>query len=424
MARERPVDIGDLLSHAAWLRRLANHLVKGTGEGAGDLVQETWVAALRAPPSGERSTRPWLAEVLRNAFRRRRRDGVRLARREAGCAAQDLDSPSPEHLLERAEAQRQLGQLVLELEEPYRTTVLLRYFEDLAPVEIARLMNEPAGTVRWRLSEAHRKLRAAIAREGRSERGGALGALIPLLPDRGSLWSGLSMKGVAMAAVVTAKTKAGVAALAVVLLALGLGVRSQLNDRAPAAATSPVAPGKGTPQPTPGQAGVTPAARTASTRAQALPRLQTAGASAATSIIYGPSRDITFDELPPRFQAVVSEIALRRPITEVKERRDILPGGRIRTRVKFDVDGVRHEVMLDEQGKLVASEVDFKIGELPTVVVEGIKAAFPEATIVKADRQWRDDRPVYFDVNLTTLDGRPFELHVSEEGRITKTSWK
>jgi hypothetical protein len=365
-----------------------------------------------------------LAEGLRNVFRRRRRDGVRQARREADSFSQDMDSPSPEQLLERAEAERQLGQLVFGLEEPYRTTVLLRYFEDLAPVEIARLMNEPAGTVRWRLSEAHRKLRAAMAREGGPGIGRALGALIPLLPDRVPAPLGWSMKGVAMAAVVTTKTKVGVAAIGAVVLALGLGVQSRLSDRAPAEATSRVAPpGEGTPRPMPGREGITPAARSGSVRPQGLPRLQSVGSSGPTSTIYGASRDITFDELPPQFRAVVSEIALGRPISEVEERRDILPGGRIRTRVKFDVDGVRHEVMLDEQGKLVASEVDFKIGELPTVVVEGIKSAFPGAVIVKADRQWRNDQPVYFDVNLT-LDGHPLEVHVSEEGRITKTKWK
>jgi RNA polymerase sigma-70 factor (ECF subfamily) len=420
---ERSVEISELLSHADWLERLAHHLVKGTGEGASDLVQETWVATLRSPPSGERSPRPWLAEVVRNVLRRRHRDRARLARREADFSSQNVDSPSPEHLLERAQAQRQLGQLVLGLEEPYRTTVLLRYFEDLAPIEIARLMNEPAGTVRWRLCEAHRKLRAAIAREGRPEIGGALGALNPLLPERAPASLGWSMKGVAMAVAVTAKTKMAVAAIAAAVLALGLGVRSRLHDPAPAAARSVVTPGESTPQPKPGRENVTPAAQTSSVRALPLPRLQSAGSAEPTSTIYGKSVDINFDELPRQFQAVVSKIALGRPITEVEERRDILKGGRIRTRVKFDVDGVRHEVMVDEQGNLLASEVDFKIDELPAVVVEGIKTAFPESVIVKADRQWRNDEPVYFDVNLT-LHGRPFELHLSEEGRITKTKWK
>lgn len=63
-----PVDTSELLAHATWLRRLARSLVR---EGADDLVQDTWVAALRRPPDGERSVRPWLRTVLINVARLR-----------------------------------------------------------------------------------------------------------------------------------------------------------------------------------------------------------------------------------------------------------------------------------------------------------------------------------------------------------------
>ena len=48
-----------------------------------------------------------------------------------------------------------------ELDEPYRTTLLLRYGEMLSSVEIARRQQVPAGTVRWRLKSAVDRLRAA-----------------------------------------------------------------------------------------------------------------------------------------------------------------------------------------------------------------------------------------------------------------------
>lgn len=80
---ERTAELHELLAHAAWLRRLANHLVKGTGESPDDLVQETWMAALRSPPSAERPAQPWLSKVLWNVFRKRRRYQGRLKRREA-----------------------------------------------------------------------------------------------------------------------------------------------------------------------------------------------------------------------------------------------------------------------------------------------------------------------------------------------------
>lgn len=57
----------ELLEHAAWIRRLARRLVQGEAR-ADDLVQETWLAALRAAPRGG-PLRPWLARVARNFAR-------------------------------------------------------------------------------------------------------------------------------------------------------------------------------------------------------------------------------------------------------------------------------------------------------------------------------------------------------------------
>ena len=56
---EHPVEISELLSHAAWLQRLANQLVRGTSEGACDLVQRSgWPLCARHPPGIDRRV-PW-----------------------------------------------------------------------------------------------------------------------------------------------------------------------------------------------------------------------------------------------------------------------------------------------------------------------------------------------------------------------------
>ena len=99
-----PVDPSELLAHATWLRRLARSLVH---EGADDLVQDTWVAALRRPPDGERSVRPWLRAVLTNVVRLRwRGDAHRTAREQVAAALGEGEAPSSEHLLERHELQQ------------------------------------------------------------------------------------------------------------------------------------------------------------------------------------------------------------------------------------------------------------------------------------------------------------------------------
>src|SRR4029079_16534793 len=53
MATDTQGDIERLLAHADWLRALATYLVRSPAE-ADDLVQETFVAALRSPPDPAR----------------------------------------------------------------------------------------------------------------------------------------------------------------------------------------------------------------------------------------------------------------------------------------------------------------------------------------------------------------------------------
>jgi RNA polymerase sigma factor (sigma-70 family) len=148
----------DLLNELAWLRRLAGSLAR---DGAGDdLAQDALEVAVREQPEKRASLRPWLAEVLRRLQHTRARSFARRRDRESDLPA---DEPAtPESLLERAELLRVVGQLVGDLDEPERSTVLLRYYEGLSAAEIAARQNVPAGTVRWRLKQGLDRLRARL----------------------------------------------------------------------------------------------------------------------------------------------------------------------------------------------------------------------------------------------------------------------
>ena len=195
-----------LAAHAAWMRRLALALTGGEAE-ADDLVQEAYIAALRRPPDPARPPRPWLAGVLRNAWRMRVRGERRRRTREAASPGGDPPA-SPDALLDRAMTQRLLADCVVTLEEPFRRTLLLRYFEGLSAQRIAEVEGIAPATVRWRLAEALERLRAAMdQRTGERERW--MGALVfssPLL--RGA---------------VVMKTKTKLAIAVALLLAAGGG---------------------------------------------------------------------------------------------------------------------------------------------------------------------------------------------------------
>src|SRR5262245_15493884 len=142
----RPAD--DLLAQVGWIREVARGMVADASR-ADDLAQDACVVALETPPRDPRSIRSWLHSVLRNLRRQGGRGELRRRAREAAAArAERLEGA--DDLLERAEMQRRVVEAVLGLEEPYRSTILWRYFEDQAPREIARRLGVPATTVQSR----------------------------------------------------------------------------------------------------------------------------------------------------------------------------------------------------------------------------------------------------------------------------------
>ena len=176
---------GDILQHGEWVRRLALALVKNPDD-ADELAQETWEAALARPPREAGPLRPWLAGVARNLARMRARSSGRRVRREESAVLPE-PAQSPDELLERIEMQQQVVRRVLALDEPFRSTLLLRYYEGCSAADIARRQDVPAGTVRWRLKRGLDDLRRQLddAHQGDRKRWALLlaplpGAAIPL----------------------------------------------------------------------------------------------------------------------------------------------------------------------------------------------------------------------------------------------------
>lgn len=155
--------LSELLSHSEWLRVLARRLVADEA-AADDLVQETWLAVMKNPPLADRPARPWLAGVLRNLAKLRFRTEARLRKRQE-ISAKGEGLPSAAQLVEQVETERNLASVVLGLDEPYRTAVLLHYFQDLSLAEIAKKQGVPAATVRWRHARGLELLREILSRE-------------------------------------------------------------------------------------------------------------------------------------------------------------------------------------------------------------------------------------------------------------------
>ena len=217
----------ELLAHAGWLRGLALRLVRDN-DIADDLVQETWMATMRGAPERRESAKSWLAKIMVNRLRMRARSEGRRTAREQAKMLLDDEIPTQDVLVARAEMQRKLVDLVLRLDEPYRTTVLLHFCEGVSLANIARTQGVPPSTVRWRLKSALDRLRDGLDAEtgGRKQWG------VPLLAiPKGVLVAHKTSKLVAVA----------IALLLLILVSVGLLVRHRGGGDSPRGRSAGVA---------------------------------------------------------------------------------------------------------------------------------------------------------------------------------------
>lgn len=107
--------------------------------------------------------RTWFYRLVVNAAiqeTRRRRPGPREEAGGAGDVARSLDGHPPPALA--SEDAIDLRRAVAALDPIYRLPLVLRYYDDLSSREIGTILGVPAGTVRFRLSVARERLKAAI----------------------------------------------------------------------------------------------------------------------------------------------------------------------------------------------------------------------------------------------------------------------
>jgi RNA polymerase sigma factor (sigma-70 family) len=158
------------------LRALARELLRDPGE-AEDLAQETWLAALE---SGHVHSLPaWVTTVVRRLALDRRQASQRRERREAEAARAEA-LPAAVEILEREEARRRVVEALLALDEPLKTTLVLRFLEELPPRAVAARTGVPIETVRSRTRRGLEVLRERLDRSF-GQRASWCTALLPIL---------------------------------------------------------------------------------------------------------------------------------------------------------------------------------------------------------------------------------------------------
>jgi RNA polymerase sigma-70 factor (ECF subfamily) len=169
---------GVALVHLDLLYRAALRLTHNRAE-AEDLVQETWLRAIRHFDQFDPGSncRAWLLTILRNAFLNRlRREGREILESDVaadGSGATRLEEASvahssPEENFLQTVLHGDVDRALKTLPLPFRLVVTLADLEGLTYKEIAQVLDCPIGTVMSRLSRARQLMRkemVALARE-------------------------------------------------------------------------------------------------------------------------------------------------------------------------------------------------------------------------------------------------------------------
>lgn len=165
-----------LLESDDFVRRFAAKVMAHT-ESTRDLVQEAWLARLRAGDAPTTNTEGWFGTVIKRLTWKSRTAATRREARERLTARSEL-VPSAREIAEREELRRRMIDEIMKLDEIYRTVLLLRFYRDMSPKEIATTLSLPSETVRTRMKRGLAMLRERLgAVNGRKESLHLLGVL-------------------------------------------------------------------------------------------------------------------------------------------------------------------------------------------------------------------------------------------------------
>ena len=146
--------------------------VLGPGNDADDVAQDVFLRAFRRIGGfrGEATVKTWLLAIAwRQALSHRRSIASRL-RRFTAASDDALDPPSTGRLQDQAladiELRRAVARVVRALPAKYREALMLFATGDHTFDEMSQALGVPAGTLKWRVSEARKRVKQKLERLG------------------------------------------------------------------------------------------------------------------------------------------------------------------------------------------------------------------------------------------------------------------
>jgi len=146
---------------------LANSIL-GSPSEAQDAVHDAFVTAwqkwgtLRDPAKFE----AWFTRIVVNTCRNRLKQTARRASKDIARTETLATPDAAQGVSDRVQVEQALSRL----KPDDQILIALRYDQDLKLADIARLLGIPTGTVKWRLSTAHKRLRSVMEKPEGSQR--------------------------------------------------------------------------------------------------------------------------------------------------------------------------------------------------------------------------------------------------------------
>lgn len=156
----------------------------GSNADAEELAQETWVRVLRAVDRYEPRAKvlTWVLQIARNlcldhfkkmALRQHQSLQIETGDGEGGSTLGDLlpdhDAVAPIDPLLASESSERLQAAIARLSDKKRESLVLRIYHELPYDEISRIVEAPAGTVKYRVHEAIGELRTMLQKSANEE---------------------------------------------------------------------------------------------------------------------------------------------------------------------------------------------------------------------------------------------------------------
>jgi RNA polymerase sigma-70 factor (ECF subfamily) len=169
LRRRDPSAVTELYNtYADRIYSLVFHQVDRNHEVAQDIVQETFVAALKSATKfrGRSKVYTWLCSIANNKvsdfYRRQKRQAKYQTSKTLEPDQISIGALSPESV-ESTERQEMAKQVLLSLPLHYRQALIFKYVEEMSVLEIGKIMGRSPKSIEGLLARARRELRAKLA---------------------------------------------------------------------------------------------------------------------------------------------------------------------------------------------------------------------------------------------------------------------